>query len=478
MRTYALLVTLFAAGILSCQRTNTPPVTPPRDTTAVTPVQPGQSVPIDASKITGWWGAYYKDPSNPLEYNRLYFGPDSFYLQGIYTGRWDGSWWLTGDTIHIDMGGVASSKVSIAYSPDTLLIFQAGTTRVSYVRIDSSLITSAPIRIVAGDPNAINYGDGAPAIKAKFYYPLSLVMDAAENIYLSDDFTVIRKISASDGTITRYAGNYNTYGYSGEGGAALDASINTFGKMALDSKGNLYLTDNTLHALRKIAADGTIRTIAGNSGPYSQYGGDGGLAVNATFSSLDGLTVDGSDNIYILDSARVRKIAAADGTIDRVAGTGVRSTTGDDGPAVLATLNASGITADQEGNIYIADRNTIRKIDAATGIIHRIAGNGVTAYGGEGVVATQAPLNGVGALLVNPAGDMIFAEADYRIRRINGADGKLFTIVGAGERGNSGDSRHATACAIGSAGAIVQNKAGEIFFTDFDNNVIRKIMAR
>jgi hypothetical protein len=435
-------------------------------------------VSIDASKVTGWWGAYYKDPGNPLEYNRLYFGPDSFYLQGIYTGRWEGRWWLTGDSIHIDMGGVGSSKVSIVYSPDTLLIFQAGDLHVSYIRIDSSLITSTPMKIVAGDPTAFNAGDGGPAIKAKFYYPFSMVMDAAENIYLSDDFTVIRRISASDGTITRSAGNYNTYGYDGEGGAALNASINTFARLALDSKGNMYLTDNTLHALRKIAADGTIHTIAGNSSVYSQYGGDGGPAVNATFSSLDALAVDVNDNIYILDSGRIRKIAAADGTIDKVAGTGVRTTTGDNGPAVSAALNASAITTDQAGNIYIADLNTIRKIDVATGIIHRVAGTGVTAYGGEGVVAAQAPLNGAGTLLVDPAGDIIFAEGGYRIRRINGADGKINTIAGAGERGNSGDSRHATACAIGSVGSLVQNKAGEIFFTDFDNNVIRKIMAR
>ena len=138
--------------------------------------------------------------------------------------------------------------------------------------------------------------------------------------------------------------------------------------------------------------NGIIVTVAGN-GTYGPSG-VGGPAVNAGFSPA-GLCVDKSDNLYIADiyNNRVLEVDAVSGILTLVAGNGTASSAGDYGPATQASLNRPfGVTVDSTGNIFISEQlgSRVRRIDAVTQIITTVAGNGVAAFAGDGAVALRS----------------------------------------------------------------------------------------
>ena len=163
-----------------------------------------------------------------------------------------------------------------------------------------------------------------------------------------------------DGTIAVVAGN-GTAGFSGDGGAALEASLSPVGGVAVDGAGNLFIADSNNNRIRKVSAAGTITTVAGNgSGGYS---GDGGVATAAKLYTPIGIAVDGAGNLFFADygNRRIRKVSAA-GTITTVAGNGSTGYSGDGGAATTAKLwSPSGVTVDGAGNLFIADHYRVRR---------------------------------------------------------------------------------------------------------------------
>lgn len=461
MKTPALLSLIAITGLLSCSRTANPPA--PVNPTPNNPVTTTPTTPtVTPTMITGWWKANPNDPLNGLEWSRLYFGPDSVQAQGGWGKYFVNSWWMRHDSIDIYQGGDFISKVSISYSTDTVITFRAGSAYASYIRMDSGLVTSAPLTTVVDS----------------LYYPLGLAIDAQGNLYISDNSFRIKKVAVS-GKITVLAGTTGFEFYAGDGGPATAASIDATNSIAVDEKGNIYLTDDKYHVVREIfASDGTIHTIAGKPGPYGGYSGDGGPADSAQFQSLASLALDANDNLYVADhyNGTIRRIDATTHIITTIAGTGTRGFSGDGGPAASAQLTSGSITTDKSGNIYVSGAGRIRKIDAGSGIIHTIAGTGVDGYNGEGLPATQAQLNGVGSMLIDPNGNLFFG--DYgRLREISAADGKVYTVAGEGIPGFSPDCRHATLSQISGSAGIVEDNTGAIYFNDPGNNITRKIAA-
>lgn len=168
-----------------------------------------------------------------------------------------------------------------------------------------------------------------------------------------------------------------TQGYSGNGGYAINAELDRPRHLTFDNIGNLYFVEQGNHVLRKIDINGIISTIAGNG--TSGYSGDGGLAVNAKLNSPRGICIDSNGNIYIGDTGNnvIRKINTS-GVINTIAGTGFPGFLGDGGLAVNAQLNSPrGIALDNQGYLYISDANNfrIRKI-ALDNTISTFAGNG------------------------------------------------------------------------------------------------------
>jgi RHS repeat-associated protein len=214
----------------------------------------------------------------------------------------------------------------------------------------------------------------------------ALAIDVHGNLYVPGDLKVIT--IAPDGTITTVAGT-GVSGFSGDGGPATSAQITNPWGLAVDAQGNLFISDQGNHRIRKVSPDGIINTLAGN-GQFASNG-DGGPAINASFRFPGGLAVDQRGNLYIAENLghRVRKVSS-DGIISTVAGTGVRGFGGDGGPANSAALNIpSALAVDRLGNLYIADSGNFRiRVVDQTGVIYTLAGDGTRDSKGNGVLAT------------------------------------------------------------------------------------------
>ena len=231
-------------------------------------------------------------------------------------------------------------------------------------------------------------GDGGPATAARLCYPSGIALDTSGNLYVADTSNYrIRKISNA-GIITTIAGS-GVYGFSGDGGQAINARLSGPSWMTFDASGSLYFTDQDNNRIRKINGAGIITTVAGSgSTGYPRqspsYSGDGGQATSALLDTPEGIAIDAAGNLYISDAInnRVRKVTPA-GVISTIAGTGPTGFrnggyAGDGGSALTARLSTpQGLATDGAGNLYIADRNNlrVRKIDNA-GVITTVAGNG------------------------------------------------------------------------------------------------------
>jgi sugar lactone lactonase YvrE len=180
------------------------------------------------------------------------------------------------------------------------------------------------------------------------------------------------------------------------------------GGMAIDAAGNIYIADKANQRVRKIAASGIITTVAGKG--TAGFSGDGGAATSAQLNQPAGVALDAAGNVYVLDSGnfRIRKIAA-NGTIATVAGNGNSNDSGDGGAAVNAGINPSAIAADAAGNLYLADGVTVRKV-SAQGTISTMAGSGVVGYSGDGGPAWNAQWRSAWGIAVDAAGNIYLAD--------------------------------------------------------------------
>ncbi|MCW3123493.1 MAG: Serine/threonine-protein kinase PknD [Flavipsychrobacter sp.] len=333
------------------------------------------------------------------------------------------------------------------------------------------------INMFAGNGAPGYSGDGGPATAANLTGPNMARPDQAGNIYIADLFNnCIRKVNAA-GTITTVAGSGSTV-HSGDGGPATAAGVYEPRSIAIDIAGNIYFPENYHFGyapfLRKVDTAGIISTIAG-TGVYG-YSGDGGPATAATFEYIADVVIDRFKNIYLVDdgAAVVRRIDTA-GIITTIAGTGVRTFSGDGGPATAAGINALAIAIDTSGNIYIADYDNyrIRKVNSS-GIISTVAGNGTSGYGGDGVPATSTGLSAQ-SVAVDTHGNIYISDAlNYRIRKVD-ASGIITTIAGNGSPGHTGDGGPATAAELFQPFGVAVDYAGDFYISDPNSNYVRKV---
>ncbi|MCM3038592.1 S-layer homology domain-containing protein [Paenibacillus motobuensis] len=279
---------------------------------------------------------------------------------------------------------------------------------------------SGKISTIAGTGTGGYSGDGGPATSAQLNHPYRLTLDSAGNLYISDySNDCIRKVDVS-GRISTVAGGKGS-GYSGDGGSATSAKLSYPEGVAVDSSGNLYIADKGNHRIRKVDTSGTISTVAGTGD--RGYSGDGGDATSAQLNSPFGVAVDHNGNLYISDTFnhRIRKVDAA-GKISTIAGTDGPGYWGDGVPAISALFNQPiGIAVDSSGNVYISDRSNdrIRKVDTS-GKISTIAGTGQRGYSGDGGPATSANLDGPYGIAVDSRGNVYIADVfSSRIRKLS-----------------------------------------------------------
>ncbi len=263
-------------------------------------------------------------------------------------------------------------------------------------------------------------GDNSAATGAQLNAPRGVAVDAAGNVYIADTLNSrIRKVSG--GTITTVAGS-GTPGFGGDDGAAGSAQLNTPMGVAVDASGNLYIADLNNQRIRRVSAGGTITTVAGNG--IQGYGGDGGPATAAPLNLPQSVAVDARGMLYIADSGnnRVRRVTA-DGTISTIAGNGQVGYSGDGGQAANAQLgNPSGVAVDVAGSVFVSDGGTrVRRI-LPGGVIDTIAGSGTRGYTGDGGPAENAQLNQPTALALDTAGNVYVVDTgNNAVRRLQPA---------------------------------------------------------
>lgn len=318
----------------------------------------------------------------------------------------------------------------------------------------------------------------SPGLAARFNNPQGITHDASGNLYVVDTGNQkIRKITPA-GIVTTLAGRSRSPGSAD--GVRFNAQFNSPTGIAIDASGNLYVADTGNNTIRKITPDGVVTTLAGTPGPSGDADGSG---ATARFNQPSNIAIDAAGNLYVTDTGNllIRKITP-DGSVSTLVGqTGVRGN--DDGdPSAATFLGPVGITADEAGNLYITDvqldvtspiltrdLTLIRKITPA-GVVTTLAGSIAAPPPPSNTdgVGSDARFLGSAGITINAAGDLLFvADTENRsIRRVTLA-GEVTTLpVPVPE-----DSPLGTQFPSG----ITADDAGNLFFTDVSNAIVRKI---
>jgi sugar lactone lactonase YvrE len=329
---------------------------------------------------------------------------------------------------------------------------------------NSSQNSGLTITTVAGTGADGSAGDGGSALNAEFNSIFGLAVDSKGNFYISDAANeTVRKVTVSTGIISIYAGN-GTFGYSGDKGPATSAQLNFPCGIAFDASDNLYIADRGSFVIRKVSAStGIITTIAGTPG-VSELSGDGGLATLATFDLPQSVAVDAAGDVYVGDDSdgHVRKISASTGIITTVAGGGTNKAEGVS--ATTADIQPDGIAIDKTGTLYIGDRvhEGVRKVDPATGLITTIAGTGTYGSSGGGISATSAELSTPAALAFSPTGYLYIGDVgDGAVHRVDLSTGMIYSVAGYPD--------------FRSIWAISFDSFGALYAVDTENRIVRKI---
>ncbi|MBI2346069.1 MAG: thrombospondin type 3 repeat-containing protein [Deltaproteobacteria bacterium] len=334
------------------------------------------------------------------------------------------------------------------------------------------------ITTVAGTGVRSFSGDGGPATEATLFNPQGVAVDGLGNLFIADihsGFESVGRIRKVDtnGIITTVAGGGVSLG---DGGPADQSRLRTPFDVVVDATGNLFIADLQDGRVRKVAPNGMITTFAGNG--FLGGGVDNGRPATEVVVRPWGLAIGPLGQLFISEnwSHVVRKVDG-DGIITTVAGTGGFGAIGDGGPATLASVSEPrGLATDLLGNLFIAASNRIRQVDTE-GVITTVAGTGQSVqfgFSGDGGPATAARIGGNG-IAVDDAGNLYIADGPYqRVRKVDTA-GIITTIAGTGIYGYTGDQGPALSAQLARPADLAVDTEGNLFVADYGNAVIRKI---
>jgi sugar lactone lactonase YvrE len=321
------------------------------------------------------------------------------------------------------------------------------------------------------------------ATGGSLYYPEGIATNNDGTLYVSNtnDNVVASVVGSTDTTI---AGSYEASGESGDGGLAVNATLSYPGGLAVDSAGDIFIADTEDNVVREILTNGNIVRVAGDG--TAGYSGDGGPATSAELDSPQSVAVDASGDLFIADTYNNVIREVKNGTITTFAGNGIAGYAGDNGPATSAELTMpSGVAVDALGNVYIADsgNNVVRRV-STTGTITTVAGDyaldqsngGLGGFSGNGGPATSAQLFSPEGVALDQQGDLFIADTfNNAIREVtpNGTISSLVNTTAA--KGNTDASTAAASTLSGPYAVAVDNSTGDVYIADTGNNTLKVV---
>lgn len=361
-----------------------------------------------------------------------------------------------------------------------------------YERVREVSKATGNINTVAGwgfpyYPNPI--GSNVPlGTDYQLYYPFHVYGDSTGNVYVagySDESVFV--YNSSTGALSQVTGN-GTGGYQGDTVVATNGTIelNSPTDVVKDSNGNIYISDYNNCVIRKIdASDGTIHTVVGGT-DNNKFGCgwvDGSLSAGK-INGVWAMAIDSNNNLYLADSGneRVREVNLGASTIKTIAGTGTYGFTGDGGLATSAELTNQlyGLAVDSAGNVYISDgaNYRVRKINAANGIINTFAGNGSAGFEGDGVPATETSLYVPYGVALDGAGDLLIADYNNQLIRLVDTAGIIHTVAGIpGKAAYLGNGVLATTAELYYPSGVTLDSSGNIYLVDYYDWFVRQVSA-
>jgi sugar lactone lactonase YvrE len=320
-------------------------------------------------------------------------------------------------------------------------------------------------------------GSGAPGFSdTQINNPYGLVLGPDGALYFCDlDNQRIRRFDLTTKQLTTIAGN-GERGYRGDGGPAVNASLNMPHELRFDAAGNLYVVERDSHVVRRIdATTHIIRTVAGTG--VAGFSGDGAAAIQAQLRQPHSIVFDRDGTLLICDigNHRIRRLHLDSGVIETYAGTGEAKPTPDDAPVRGTPLNGPRTLAPApNGDLYLALRegNAILRIDQKTQTLHRVAGTGESGYSGDGGPALAARLGGPKGLAFSSEGALYIADTEnHAIRRVDLKSGVITTVLGTGVRGDGPETAAAQCRLSRPHGLLFAN--GTLYVADSEAHRIR-----
>jgi streptogramin lyase len=342
-------------------------------------------------------------------------------------------------------------------------------------------VAASTIDTVAGTGKPTNNGDAGRALEVNVGDPFGVEIGPDGALYITEvrNHRVLR-LDLKSGELTTVAGN-GTIGYSGDGGPATKAQLNEPYEVRFDSAGNMIFVEMKNHLIRRVdAKTGEISTIAGTG--KQGFGGDDGPASKAQFNIPHSIALDAEDNIYVADigNHRIRRIDATTGTITTIAGNGEKKLPVAGQTAAGKPMLGPRALYIRDGVLWIALRegHSVWKMNLAGGVLEHVAGSGKKGFSGDGGKPVEATFDGPKGIVVDAKGNAFVVDTEnHAIRQIDTKAGVITTIAGQGPKhaGGDGDGGPATEATMNRPHGIGMDAAGALYVGDTLNHRVRRI---
>lgn len=315
--------------------------------------------------------------------------------------------------------------------------------------------------------------NAAPGVQSRLIDPIDVTTTPDGTAYVVEMSTNRLRRLTPDGTLSTVAGT-GAVGFSGDGGPATKATFSGPVAAAAAPDASLVVADSGNGRVRRIAPDGTVSTLAGNGSSATATPGAEARAVGLLPTDVEVL----ADGRVLVAESSGHRVWVVDGNkLQPFAGSGVKGTAGDGGPAVDASFTSpTAIAAAPDGSVYVVDdvAGVVRRV-GADGTVTRFAGTGTAGFGGDGGPATDAQFDSPQGIVVGPDGAVYVGDVrNRRVRRI-GTDGTITTVAGSGNRGFSGDGGQATSADLSTPSSAAIGSGGDLLVVDGFNNRIRRV---